>query len=246
MGYTRRAKVGAKYEATKDLRRVEVAKLIRADLKAFFGAGSAWKASVVCDGERGTGKGIRVRLTPPAGFLILNPDRVADEVRNPHGNQRGYPRYTAAAQWVLDQVLDLVNAYNFDDSDSQQDYFHVRFYEDVGIDGLAEVRELHCLELILGRAVMECLILHDLVVADRLDDARTLALKCPGLARQGYGLGAAVKDSAEVMAPLLVAVIAARIAALPAPTVQSPDALPPVLSPSACRPLAPFPRTETV
>jgi hypothetical protein len=242
MGHKRRPKEGAKYQATKDLRRVEVAKLIRADLKAFFGPRSAWKASVTCDGERGTGKGIDVGLTPPAGFLILNPDRVADELRNPHGNQRGYPRFSPAAQWVLDQVLDLVNAYNFDESDIGTDYFNVRFYEDVKIDGRAEVRELHCLELILGRAVMECMMLHDLVAANRLDDARALALKVPNLARKGFGLGADVKDSAEVMAPILVSVIAARIAALPAPTVHTPDdPARPVLSPSACRPLAPFP-----
>ncbi len=234
MGRLRPAE-GAKYQATKDLSRVQVAALIRKDLAAATKAGDLPKGAkyrVTC----GRGRGINVRITPPDGALILNPDYIAENLRNPHGTARDIPRYRDVAIVWRDRVTALVNAYNYDESDPMADYFNVRFYEDVGFDGAAESAEHAALVVILSTHVHECMILHDLLVAERVGDAVALALKLPDLTRHSWR-GEVITPHAD-MAVILVRVIAARLANLPAPTVERPRG---VLSPSACRPLPPFP-----
>jgi hypothetical protein len=238
MGHLR-ARLGSKYEATKTLSRPQVAALIRKDLVAATKAGDLPKGAkyrVTCS----RGRGIDVRITPPDGVLILNPDYIAENLRNPRGATRDYPRYREAAIVWRDRVHLLVNAYNYDDSDPSTEYFNVRFYEDVQFAHAAESVEHEAIVIILSRHVHECMILHDLLVAERAADALALALKLPDLTRRSWR-GDEVLTSHAEMAAALLRVIAARIANLPAPTIERPRG---VLSPSACRPLAPFPRAQ--
>lgn len=127
---------GNKYAATKDLRRPEIAKLIRADIKAAVKAGAlpAAKYSVVCQSYSGGGS-INVRIADVAkpGFVLANEARLRWDAENPHGGLCGCP---SEAMWLDSEearavkatVEKIMGAYNFDGSDSQTDYFHVRFY----------------------------------------------------------------------------------------------------------------------
>ncbi|MGI6124931.1 MAG: molecular chaperone DnaJ, partial [Acetivibrionales bacterium] len=40
---------------------------------------------------------------------------------------------TEEAKSVINQALNIINSYNFDDSDSQIDYFHTNFYTHMSI-----------------------------------------------------------------------------------------------------------------
>lgn len=119
---------GAKYEQTKGLRRVEIAKLIRADIKAAVAAGELPKVSYSVRASGG-GNSIHVRIAWKA---------------RPVGDRPAIERYTAETRALRSAVEQIVEAYNYDCSDLQSDYFDVRFYGSVDIeeDGDAMVTEL--------------------------------------------------------------------------------------------------------
>lgn len=115
---------GSKYEATKDLNRAELKKLMLADLKA-----------------AGLPKGVRVTLREGrgsfsltatiAGFKgILNPERVKHDEENPHEFVPEFrcPRFTEEATTLAARIICLLEAYNYDKSEIETDYFNVRFY----------------------------------------------------------------------------------------------------------------------
>ncbi len=127
---------GEKYAATKGASRVELAKLIRADIKAAVAAGELPKAkySVVCQSYSGGGS-INVRIADVAkpGFVLANAARVVWDAENPHAGLCGCPseamaRYSPEALEVSKKVERIMGAYNYDGSDIQSDYFNVRFY----------------------------------------------------------------------------------------------------------------------
>ena len=67
-------------------------------------------------------------------FTILNPKRIELGARDPSFQWRTYdsePRYTPEASSALETIKGMLSSYNFDDSDSMTDYFHVNFYGDV-------------------------------------------------------------------------------------------------------------------
>lgn len=113
--------IGSKYEATKGMSRAEIAKLIRADLKAKF---PEVKFSVRTENYSGGGSiDVAVKVMPE-GMRLRNPND-----RNPK---------TGLHQWMTDEAIEfekaisaITDAYNFDHSDLQSDYFHVRFYSTV-------------------------------------------------------------------------------------------------------------------
>jgi hypothetical protein len=124
---------GTKYEATKDLSRVEIAKLIRADIKAAVKAGLIPKAkySVTC--SRGTGIDVSIVDVERRGFVLHNPERLRWEAENPHASMWSAPgnvrdRFSPEAEAVLAALKEIWGAYNYDGSDIQSDYFNVRYY----------------------------------------------------------------------------------------------------------------------
>lgn len=102
--------VGNKYEETKHLKLSEVAKLIRADLKLAF---PGVKFSVRC----GPGRGLDIKV-------MTLPESVK-QVRNEDG-AHGWMHPSASA--FLKSVEAIADAYNFDHSRIEEDYFHTRFY----------------------------------------------------------------------------------------------------------------------
>ncbi len=128
---------GAKYD--KDMDIAEIAKRVRADIKAAF---PSVKVSARISRYAG-GRSLNVRITQlPKGMLPMNPQRVVFEAQNPHAClPNGMPRYNAAAEKLLTDVKAIVNAYRRDQSDIQTDYFSTNFYGDV--DFSHELEQAH-------------------------------------------------------------------------------------------------------
>lgn len=110
--------IGSKYEETKHLDIKDIAKLVRQDIKKAVSSGQLAKAKY----------GVRIRRY--AGGRSLD---VA--IKNFDFPLRGEDHLlTDVASATLQFVRNLVDAYNFDHSDSMTDYFHVRFYGSVDFD----------------------------------------------------------------------------------------------------------------
>jgi hypothetical protein len=126
---------GSKYAMADKLSAAEIAKLVRADIKAAVKSGELPKAkySVRKESYAG-GRSINVSISciEKPGFRYYNPERLRADVERPH-EHCGIPYRSEEAQALIDQVEKLVNAYNFDGSDIMTDYFHVNFYASVEI-----------------------------------------------------------------------------------------------------------------
>ncbi len=120
---------GTKYEATKDIYDTSVlAKMFRADVKAAKKAGDLpkdLKLSVRTSKYSG-GSSINVGVKA-VNLMIINPERVRFDVENPHHVHGAPARYTPEAQNLLDTLESMLQAYNYDRSDSMTDYYCVRF-----------------------------------------------------------------------------------------------------------------------
>jgi hypothetical protein len=111
---------GSKYLASRDLDIKAIAKLVRADIKALKLPGVECSVSI----ERYSGgQSINVRVKA-APVQIWTDEYIA---ANPHDYFEG-DRRTEEAQALLAALESTLQAYNMDRSDTQSDYFHVRFY----------------------------------------------------------------------------------------------------------------------
>lgn len=124
--------VGSKYEATRDLRLVEIAKLIRADIKAAVKAGDlpAGKYSVRC--RRATS----IDIDFAADIDLFNPARLEWDEENPHSPLclaplAAFHVYSEEARETIATLERIAGDYNYDHSDSMVDYFNCRFYRSV-------------------------------------------------------------------------------------------------------------------
>lgn len=121
---------GSKYAETKDLDIIEVAKLIKKELRSEM---SEVKWSVRTSRYSG-GQSINVKIKDcPADFKIYNPEwlrEVNETGRSPYRVEK----YTKAAQELLKVTERIVEAYNFDGSETMVDYFDVRFYKHIDFD----------------------------------------------------------------------------------------------------------------
>jgi hypothetical protein len=137
---------GAKYK--KDLDVTDVAKLVRADIKALVKSGELPKAkySVRCD-RYSMGRSLDV-VVLNVPFPLLNEARVLHDLREPNRYMRNdeLPRNSEAARALLAKVEEVVGAYNFDGSDMQSDYYHVNFASDVKLSWEQEQTEREGLE----------------------------------------------------------------------------------------------------
>lgn len=122
---------GAKYD--KDLNTTEIAKRFRGDVGAAKKAGELppeLKLGVRTQYFSG-GSSIDVTVkVVPAGFRVSNPARgPAAPAFDDQG--RVIPPLAPDAEALLKKLTELLGAYNFDGSEPQTDYFHVRFYSRV-------------------------------------------------------------------------------------------------------------------
>ncbi len=130
---------GNKYAATKGLSRVEVAKLVRADIKAAIKSGElpTAKYSVTCESYSGGGSlNVCVSDVVKPGFVLMNAGRIQWDHENPNGGHYNCPSehlslHSEEASKLLKCIESIVGAYNYDGSDIQTDYFNVRFYSSV-------------------------------------------------------------------------------------------------------------------
>lgn len=129
--------VGALAEETADLDIADIARLVRADVKAARATGmipADVKVSVRID-RYSMGQAIYVRATlpdRPARVTADDPRSVVHDRRDEYANTFAY---TVEASNLSDTLRAIVNAYNWDDSDSQTDYFNSRFSASVTIEG---------------------------------------------------------------------------------------------------------------
>lgn len=125
---------GSKYQATSDLDITEIAKLVRTDLKAAQVAGTlpADATFAVRISRFSGGQSLDVDITGMSdAWIYVDPSEQ-------HG--RVDEIFTAEAREATRTAARIVNAYNYDGSDIQSDYFNVRFYGHVKIQNEREQR----------------------------------------------------------------------------------------------------------
>ena len=119
---------GSKYEETKDLDIVEVAKLIKKELREEW---PEFKWSVRTEKYSG-GQSVKVKIKEaPESFKLFNSTWLSEFKNNEYSRAQ---KYTEEASELLEEARNIVEAYNFDGSDARVDYFHVRFYKSVDYD----------------------------------------------------------------------------------------------------------------
>jgi hypothetical protein len=117
---------GPKYEASKNLAGgVEIAKLVRADIKAAVKAGTLPKGkySVKSDFKSIDVKVSDLNITVYSEAALTSPGRVYV-----------YELYSERMAAALKTLREIHGAYNYDGSDLASDYFNVRYYGDVSLD----------------------------------------------------------------------------------------------------------------
>lgn len=115
-------KTGSKYLATQNLDVSEIAKLLRTEIKDGVKAGELPTAKYSVRIERfAGGQSIDISVKDiPFRIRATAAEKAAEQ---------GAPRWaTPAARELEDKLEGMLQAYNRDDSDSQTDYFNVKFY----------------------------------------------------------------------------------------------------------------------
>jgi len=119
---------GSKYRSTREMNFADVAKMVREELKKEF---SSCVFSVTMQRYSG-GRSLHISLMS-SPFVAFNDDAKYMQC-NQYSLLEGYERHqekTALSKdvfQIMENVVRITEAYNFDDSDSQSDYFHVNFY----------------------------------------------------------------------------------------------------------------------
>lgn len=127
--------IGEKFHDTAGLDVADIAKLVRADIKAAVKAGEIPDVKYGVRIERFSGgTAIRVNTTIPGPDGVPSTDPRSVAYQRDGGMTYGRT-YTVEMSALSDKLQGIVDAYNFDDSDSMTDYFHVRFYSSVNIEG---------------------------------------------------------------------------------------------------------------
>lgn len=136
-----------KFEGTKldeRLSTTDIAAAFRVDVKHAQKQGTlpkGLKLSVKSKYYSG-GSSINVAIKAAPGLVLLNPEWIRNQIEDPHTYHPNVSRYTPEAFALRESLTKMLNAYNFDNSDSQSDYFHVKFYEHIDFAGELEKAEL--------------------------------------------------------------------------------------------------------
>lgn len=120
----------AKYNS--DLSIADITKAIRADLKLEF---PGWKFSV--RKTRYNAIDVSVHFAPVS---LYNPEWVKQHKSGTYDYH--VKRYSSSGNAIMDKIEKIADAYNFDGSDIQSDYFHVNYYLHVTIDYSFENSEI--------------------------------------------------------------------------------------------------------
>lgn len=120
---------GSKYD--KNLTTVEIAALVRKEIKAAIKSGALPKGKYSV--RKDHHKSITVCISG-LGFLVANPDYNRLGERDFVVHQPAERRYTPRARATLKAVEAMLEAYNYDGSDIMSDYFDVNFYSSVNLD----------------------------------------------------------------------------------------------------------------
>lgn len=129
---------GSNYAQTADLDIKEVAKLIRKDLKTHY---KGYKFSVRISGfSGGQSLGVVIKEIPDS-LTLYNPEWL-QQIRTTGHYPYDLARNSPEAIQLCKDIRSIVQSYNYDGSDSQTDYFNVRFYTHVDFDSdLFEARK---------------------------------------------------------------------------------------------------------
>lgn len=139
-GYSGNKWEGKHYKNTEDLSTAEISKLIKKELEIEFE--DMAKFSVITDVFSG-GSSINVTITDLTFIPYTQPflkhletGRSIEEynIEQHDHNNRYAKRFNDEFNAFIKKVERITNQYNFDDSDSQTDYFHVRYYQHVKFD----------------------------------------------------------------------------------------------------------------
>jgi hypothetical protein len=148
---------GAKYDRDRDV--VDVAKLVRADIKQAVATGAipAAKYSVTID-RYSMGRSVTVTVTSPS-FRVYNVARLAYDLAN-----TSRPMTDAERRWMSAEASDVVDFleailanYNENRSRPEEDYYDIAFAADVRIDGdrAAEVASMLAMRAEMDRRAAE-------------------------------------------------------------------------------------------
>lgn len=125
---------------------VEVAKRVRAEIKAAQKAGGLPEGKIAVTTERFAGGcSLSIRVVNVEAQMF-NPERVAIEVMRPHDywnddEYRAMPRFTTDGQNIMAALKTIVGKYHRDESDLMTDYFNVNFYLHVDVSSEQEKKE---------------------------------------------------------------------------------------------------------
>jgi hypothetical protein len=149
----RRPAEGTKYRATESLPLVDVAKLIRADIKEAIRAGML---------PAGLTTSVRVRhhssidiAVTAAPFEVLSRAHLLVHEVLPHVHAPRISRYTPLTLCALERLEDIADAYNFDRSEIESDYFNVRFYGHPSVSYLLEAQARAALKAELADTIAD-------------------------------------------------------------------------------------------
>lgn len=137
---------GSRYDRDLDVK--EIAKRVRAEIKLAKKAGALPVGKVSVRIERfSMGQAIRCEvrsLAPACGSLYFAPAK-AEELRENHLPVARKDIWTPVRHRIEDTLTAIVNAYNYDNSDSMTDYFDVNYYTTIEIsDEILDAERADC------------------------------------------------------------------------------------------------------
>jgi hypothetical protein len=128
---------GSKYKNVERLPSVEIAKLIRADIKAAIKAGDlpeGIKVSVVTETFSG-GSSIDINIKAGLNAAKIHTPAYMKSCANRDLRCAPCEAFTEEGKRILGLLQRIHASYNFNGSDSQSDYFHVNYYGRAEIGG---------------------------------------------------------------------------------------------------------------
>lgn len=125
--YTQNGWEGKNYNS--DLGTKEIAAIIRNYIKEIY---SDCKFSVTCKYYSG-GSSISIRLMEASTDIFQDAREVKDFQINEYYIDRFTEGFNLEIKTMLKDIINLINSYRFDDSDSMIDYFHTNFYYSISI-----------------------------------------------------------------------------------------------------------------
>lgn len=129
-GYSGNRFTGSNYERTAGMDIKELAKLIKEELNIYF---PDWKFSVKISRYSG-GQSMRISIVDMPYTPFSKEVDYAYKNNTHYDSHMRYEIYNEQYLKDYKKIKSITEQYNFDDSDTQSDYFHVRYYAFVDLD----------------------------------------------------------------------------------------------------------------